>query len=171
MKLFEGDFKSFFENVKQDSFYAVEITEWKGKRSLHANNLFHLLVGKIAKAHNPPLSFDRCKNILIGRYGMPETIDGVPVTIKTQISPELMLERHDIHCKLLKGGDGNTFFYWVMKHTADYNTAEFATLLDGTIEDCRDMGIQVVTEEEKKRALALWGLKIGETNDKKRINE
>lgn len=157
--MIEGDFLKTFEKL-QNKLCAIEIKEWHDKRSLNANAMFHVLVGQIAKKHTPPLSFDRCKNILIGRYGVPEEIDGVPVTIKTNVDPAKMFEREDIHCKLLKGGDENTFFYWIMKHTADLNTAEFATLLDGTIEDANAMGICTVTEAEKQKALELWGMHI-----------
>ena len=158
-KVIEGDFLKVFEKL-QDKLCAIEIKEWHDKRSLNANAMFHVLVSQIAKAHEQPLSFDRCKNILIGRYGVPEEIDGVPVTIKTNVDPEKMLERADIHCKLLKGGNENTFFYWIMKHTAVYSTAEFAKLLDGTIEDAKAMGINTVTEAEKQKALELWGMQI-----------
>ena len=160
-KVIEGDFLKVFEKL-QDKLCAIEIKEWHDKRSLNANAMFHVLVGQIAKAHVPPLSFDRCKNILIGRYGVPEMIEGVPVTIKTNVDPEKMLEREDIHCKLLKGGNESTFFYWIMKHTADLNAAEFSKLLDGTIEDAKAMGINTVTEAEKQKALEVWGLMIGE---------
>ena len=158
-KIIEGNYRQLYEKL-HDKLVSIEIKEWHAKRSLNANALFHVLCRKIAKEHNPPLSFDRCKNILIGRYGVPEMIDGIPATIKTNIPPEKILERDDMHCKLLKGGDENTFFYWIMKHTGDYNTAEFAKLLDGTIEDAKEMGIDIVTENEKQKALQLWGLQI-----------
>lgn len=165
-KVLEGDFRKIYERL-QDKICSIEIKEHKEKRSLNANALFHVLVGQIAKAHMPPLSFDRCKNILIGRYGFPETINDVPVTIKTNIDPELMFERSDIHCRLIRGGDANTWFYQIMRHTADLNTAEFAKLLDGTIEDAKEMGIDTVTETEKQKALELWGLHLkGGSHDK-----
>ena len=158
-KVIEGDFLKVFEKL-QSKLCAIEIKEWHDKRSINANAMFHVLVGQIAKAHTPPLSFDRCKNILIGRYGIPEEIDGVPVTIKTNLDPDLVYEREDVHLKLIRGGDENTFFYWMMKHTKEYNTAEFAKLLDGTIEDAKAMGINTVTEAEKQKAIELWGMQI-----------
>ena len=158
-KVLQGDCKKIYERLK-DHVCSIEISRWTERRSLHANALFHVLVGQIAKAHNPPLSFDRCKNILIGRYGVPELYEGEPATVKTQIPPEKILERDDIHFKPIRGGDQNTWFYRVMKHTRDYSTAEFAKLLDGTIEDAAEMGIDTVTETEKQKALELWGLHI-----------
>lgn len=158
-KVIEGDYLETYEKL-QEKLCTVEIKEWHDKRSLNANALFHTLCRQIANSLNPPISFDRCKNILIGRYGVPEMIDGVPVTIKTNVDPDVIYERDDIHLKLIRGGDANTFFYWMMKHTQEYDTAEFAKLLDGTIEDCKELGINTITETEKQKALELWGMQI-----------
>ena len=62
-----------YDRLKDKDKLAIEVKQWRRKRSLDANAYFHVLVGKIADELR--ISKARCKNILIGRYGQPEVLD------------------------------------------------------------------------------------------------
>lgn len=135
----------------------VAIQKFRKKRSVSANNYFHSLCGQIS--HALTISPAKCKNILIGRYGYPEYADEethTPMVIKTNIPPERMLEYEEPHCRVAQGGDENTWFYYVMRNSRTYNTEEFSRLLEGTISEAQELGIDTITENEKTKMLERW---------------
>ena len=130
------------------------------KRSLDANAYFHVLVGKIADAMNPPISKARAKNMLIGRYGQQEFLeDGQQVVIKTNISVDEMLEQEFLHCfpcGSQKEKDADVVFYKVYRPSHALDSKEFSILLDGTVQECKVLGIETIPPAELKRMVESW---------------
>ena len=128
------------------------------RRSLNANKYFHVLVGKIADAHNPPISKARAKNILLGKYGQREIFDDGPLIISV-ISEVDMLEREDLHCVAAGYGTANDkeFTHWaIIRGSHTYDNREMSALIDGTVEDAKEMGIETLSPDEIERLKALW---------------
>ena len=73
------------------------------------------------------ISTARAKNILLARYGEPE---------------------------LLPSGD--ILYYKIMRGSHTYNTAEMARLIDGTVSEAKDLGIETLSPTELERIKALW---------------
>lgn len=161
---------SFVTKVKPQDL-AISTAEIKGKiadlravehkegRSLNANSYFHVLVAKIAEKIQPPLSKPACKNMLIGRYGQIDLIDDQAVFIKTQIPPEKMQEQEDLHaiCCGNKIENGlQLYFYRIYRGSHTYNTKEMSILIDGTVQEAKDLGIETYTPEQIERLKALW---------------
>ena len=162
-EVIEGNFREFYDNNPTDALYSVDVKLWRNKRSINANALFHKMVGEIAKALTPPISSARCKNILMARYGVTEYLDDenlIPATIKTNIPPDILLEKEDEHWKIARSDEAGIWFYTRMKPTHEYDAKEFSVLLDGTIEDAKELGIDVCSEEEKRKALECWGVEL-----------
>ena len=137
---------------------SVSIKRYCQKRSLDANAYFHLLVGKLADKQR--ISKIRCKNIMIGRYGQVDYIDGQPVMIKTQIPVSDMLEQENLHC-LPCGGKTEenglqTYFYRVYRGSHTYNTEEMSILIDGVVQEAKEQGIETETPDEIERLKSLW---------------
>lgn len=128
------------------------------KRSLDANSYFHVLVGKIADKLG--ISKDRCKNILIGRYGQQEFLEeGQPVVLKTNISVEKMLEQEFLHCSPCgcKHENGiEVIFYKVFRGSHTYDTKEMSILIDGTVTEAKDLGIETIPPAELERMVSKW---------------
>lgn len=146
------------QNLKTMDQLSVSIKKYRKKRSLDANAYFHLLVGKLADKLS--ISKIRCKNIMIGRYGQIDYIDGRPVMIKTQIPVSDMLEQENLHC-LPCGGKTEenglqTFFYRVYRGSHTYNTEEMSVLIDGVVQEAREQGIETETPDEIERLKSLW---------------
>lgn len=151
---FEVD--SIDELTGMENDLVIEVSRVRKKRSLNANAYFHVLVGKIADQLG--ISKQRCKNMLLGRYGQREVTDEGPIIISI-LNYIDMFEREDIHCVPVGYGNvnGKDFTHWaVLKPSHEYDSREMAALIDGTVADAKEMGIETLTPAELERMKALW---------------
>ena len=110
-------------------------------------------------------SFSRVKNELITSYGQIEYIMGQQVVIKTNIPPDKMVEQETLHCKPVKVEiqDGKEItFYRVYRGSHTYNTEEMSKLIDGTVQEAKDLGIETMTRTQIERMMQLYGVKISQ---------
>lgn len=129
--------------------YEVTIREYRERRTLTANAYFHALCGKMAAVLRTDI--ESVKKHLVNSYGVSAERDGQPVTITLPKG-----ERADDYypyCVWL-GGDADGDTYELMKQTHAMDTKEFARLLDATIDECRELNIEVLPDEEVKRLYA-----------------
>lgn len=149
-----------YEELKNIELLDIRIKKHRRRRSLDANAYFHVLVDKLADKQR--ISKPRCKNIMIGRYGQPYFLDDnetEEAVIKTNIPPEKMLEYEAIHCfpcgfKMENGKE--ITFYKMFRGSSTYDTKEMSILIDGTIAECKDAGIETLPPDELRRMLASW---------------
>lgn len=136
-------------------------------RSLDSNAYFHVLCDKLRQKLN--ISMARCKNHLIASYGQILYLEDQPMIYKTNAPEEYMMELETIHTKCVKVIEENgkdVFFYRVYRPSHEYNSAEFAKLLEGTISECKLQGIETATPDEIKHMQMLWEQKHGQHNTK-----
>lgn len=141
----------------------IKLTTHREKRSLDANAYFHVLVDKIRSVTG--YSFSRVKNELITSYGQIEYLMGQQVVIKTNIPPEQMAEQETLHCKPVKvevQGDKEITFYRVYRGSHTYNTEEMSRLIDGAVQEAKDLGIETMTRTQIERMMQLYGVKISQ---------
>lgn len=134
----------------------IEIRPKRKNRSRNANAYFHVLVGKIADALG--ISKARAKNKLLGEYGQREITEDGPLIISIKSSID-MAEREDIHTQAIGYGTagGHDFtHYAIIKPSHLYDTQEMAHLIDGTIADAKELGIETLTPNEIERMKAAW---------------
>ena len=152
------DISQGYENLKSVELLDVTADKHKNKRSLDANAYFHVLVGKIADAMR--ISKPRCKNILVGRYGQVEYIkDGVPAVIKTNVSVSQMLEQETLHvmpCGVEVQDGKEINFFRIYRGTHTYDTREMSILIDGTVQEAKELGIETMTPSEIERMKSAW---------------
>lgn len=140
----------------EDKEITLEAKISRNKRSLNANAYFHVLVGKIAEKLT--ISKAKAKNILLGKYGQREMVDDGPLIISILENVD-MYEREDIHCITVGHGvvNGRDFTHWaIVRPSHEYDTKEMAALIDGTIEDAKELGIETITPAELERMKAAW---------------
>jgi hypothetical protein len=147
-----------FDEIRgmEEKELSIEITTKRNKRSLNANAYFHVLMGKIAEKLK--ISKQRAKNLLLAKYGQREILEDGPLIISI-VSNVDMLEREDIHCVPVGYGEvnGKDFTHWaVLKPSHEYDTKEMAELIDGTIEDAKELGIETLSPAELERMKAAW---------------
>ena len=147
------------DGIDKKALYELNLHKEKKIRSLDSNAYFHVLVGKLAQAQTPPISKARCKNMLIADYGQEEYLDDEIVVIKSNLPPDKMCNIEYLHTscvRIAQENDKEVYFYKVYRGTHTYNTKEMAKLIDGTIQECKNVGIETATPVELARMQQLW---------------
>jgi hypothetical protein len=151
----------YFNALDGEEEYEITIKKVGKKRSLNANSYFHLLVGEIAEKMN--IGFDQCKVNMNIEYGtiardeegkkigfmLPQNVDVTSLYKYTK-----WFDEREINGKMF-----NCFIVFKETHTLD--TKEMARLIDGTVQEAKQLGIETATPEELARMTALWGENIG----------
>lgn len=139
------------------------------RRSLDSNAYFHVLCDKLRQKLG--LSMARCKNHLIADYGQVMYLEeGTPLIYKTNAPPEFIYEQEEPHMWLVKTAEENgkqVFFYRMYRGSHTYNSAEMNQLIAGTIDECKEQGIETATPKELEEMQRLWEQRYG----KKHSNE
>lgn len=150
------------QELKRHDRLSVSFKKWREKRSRDANAYFHVLAGKLADCIG--ISRTRCKNILITRYGQPDFIGEKPVVIKTNMPIAYMLEQEMLHCIACgcenQNGD-EIIFYRVYRGSHTYDTKEMSLLIDGTVMECKEQGIETLPPAEIERMMTAYEKKHG----------
>lgn len=131
--------------IIQGKLYEVTLKEVKQRRSLDANAYFHLLVDKIAKTLGQGV--ESVKKRLVLDYGVP--------TVTVLLPENTDVSKYWNYAMYIATADGKDE-YILYKATHSMDTAEMSTLIKGTIEEAKQLGIQTETPFE----LAKMGVKI-----------
>ena len=133
---------------------AIEIKEYRKKRSLDSNAYFHKLVSLIADAINSDNV--SVKNRLIRSYGQYEYIDGkIPTYLVKADFVESMLNNPAIHFTQV-GYEGDRVKLAVMRGSSTYDSKEMARLIDGAVQEAKELGIETMPPDELKRMVDSW---------------
>ena len=153
-------------NDLQDKDLSIKIVRKSQKRSLDANAYFHALCDKLRfKIDSVPWSMARVKNHLIADYGQVMYLEeGAPLIYKTNAPPEYVRELEEPHLHLVKTEferGKEVYFYRMYRGSHTYNSLEMSKLIDGTIEECKALGIETMTRTQIERMIAAWEAKNG----------
>ena len=113
-----------------------EVKEYRRKRSLTANGYYHALLHDLASALRT--TADELHPQLIMRYSVVDE-DLPPITIKAWADAT----RLPGYWKLVKS-DGTWNAYIRIKGSSEMNSKEFSRLLDGLIEECKEVGVETL---------------------------
>lgn len=150
----DGVSGQLINSIEAEEKLRIKVVKYREKRSLDANAYFHVLVGKIADALT--ISKAKAKNVLICKYGQPQLLpDGNIMVYKTNAPEEFMWEQETPHCIPVKY-EGNTTFYKVYRGSHTYDTKEMSILIDGTVADAKEIGIETATPDELARMKQEW---------------
>lgn len=163
---------SDLESLRADDELTIKVARKKDKRSLDSNSYFHLLARKLSQVLG--ISETACKNILISRYGQVEMFDDEAIIYKTNAPEEYMIEREEVHSKLIQIKEENNriiYFYRIYRGSHTYNTEEMAKLIKGTVEECQAQGIETATPDELAHMAQLWGQKYEQSRKRSERRE
>lgn len=151
----DRDFRDDFERMK-DADLDIEIKKHREKRSKTANAYFHLLLNKIAEARS--LGNEEVKKLLVCEYGaLAKDADGMTVGFKLPASVDVSAIYPYVKCFDTRTENGKLFnCYLVYKQTHDMDTKEMCRLIDGTIKEARELGIETDTPEQLARYQSYW---------------
>lgn len=137
----DGDFRKSYDRLK-DRDVEITIEPYSENRSLKANAYLWLLVTKIGNALR--VSKDEIYLDMLKYYGQ-----GGAVSIEKRFEDNFT-RSYRYHEYLgeseLKGKTFVHYRFWV--GSSEYSRSEFAVLLDGVVNEARNLGIEVKSEEE-----------------------
>jgi len=143
-----SDLKAICDNKK---LIAIECKEHRKKRSLDANGMLWAICTQIANAIKS--SKDEVYLTMLERYGVfthvivkPEAVERIKQEWRT--------------CRVLgevtvNGKTGVQIQCYYGSHL--YDSKEFSVLLEGVISEAREMGIEVISEQDKQLLIQEWG--------------
>ena len=157
------DVRQEYDRLKDKDKLSVKIVQYRAKRSKDANSYFHLLVDKMAEVLKTSKPY--MKNRLLRRYGQYEIINGHlwEMTMRDDIDVD---ELEYIHLsptsKTTINANGVLFrSYLVIAGSHTYDTAQMSYLIENTVEEAKELGIETETPEEIRRIEERWGVKFG----------
>lgn len=137
------------ESLK-DARLSVEAKKWRNRRSIDANRMLWASIGEIAKV----LNADKWEIYLslLKRYG-----EFTYICIKQKALETFKVQWRE--CEVIGeveiGGEKAVqLLCYFGSHT--YDTKQFSRLLQGTIDEMKELGIQPPPSEDMRRALELW---------------
>ena len=131
--------------------YELTAKIFRKARSIPANAYFHKLCNSLAAVLG--VDDDEMKVHLVLKYGTVAEKDGVPVTITI---PKTVDVRDFYRYAKWIEGDEYTDTYLLYKQTHTLDGAEFGRLIDGTIEDCAELGIETIPPDELAQIMSTY---------------
>lgn len=151
----DQDFRESFDRLK-DADLDIEIKKHREKRSKSANAYFHVLVNKIAAETGE--GDDQAKTRLVLEYGaLAKNANGT--TMGFMLPAEADVSSLYKYVKWFDQRDVNGVqfnCYLVYKETHTMDTKEMARLIDGAIEEAKELGIDTDTPEQIARFKQQW---------------
>ena len=141
----------------RDKPLRVEIKVWRERRSLDANAYFHVLVNRIAAVTGQ--SDSECKRHLVLDYGtLDRDADGKVAGAKLPASIDV--QRYFPYAKeyareIIQGREYIAYVFY--KPTHELDTKEMSRLIDGTVFEARQLGIETMPPQELAAMEAAWG--------------
>lgn len=146
----DTDFREGYEALKEADI-EVNIKKWRKRRSNDANAYFHVLVTAIAEARG--VSNEEIKRMLVVDYGsLARDEDGQIIGFKLPASVDVSAIYP--YTKLYKQVEENGkaySCYLVYKHSSEMDSKEMTRLIDGAIQEAKELGIDTDTPEERAR--------------------
>ena len=151
----DSDFRSEFDKLRE-SDVSLDVKKYRQRRSLDANAYFHLLVGKIADVLR--LGFEEVKTNLVTEYGAFERDEeGLKVGFKLPASVDVAKIYRYVKCFDTREENGKLFnCYIVFKHTHLMDTAEMSRLIDGTVQEAKQLGIETLPPYKLAALVEEW---------------
>lgn len=137
----------------------IKAIKHREKRSLNANDYFHVLCGKIAKELS--VSLTEVKNEIIAEWGECQQEEDGSLThliLKDSIDykrVEWVHLRPTTKTRVMDNGQLYRVFV-VMRGSHTYNTAEMSKLIEGAVSEAKELGIETLTPAELEKLERLW---------------
>jgi hypothetical protein len=143
-----------FDSTKDDVI-DVTIKKHHEKRSLNANAYFHVLVDKIAEVQDS--SHTEIHNWLIAEYGQRDT-EINDIIMADEINWKKIDSIHLRPTTATRVLDNGKLYrvYKVMRGSHTYDSKEMSRLIDGTVSEAKELGIETMPLDELKRMVELW---------------
>ena len=140
----------------KDAEISIEVKKWRNVRSLDANAYFHVLTGKIAEAIHA--GNDETKERLVLEYGTQkydENGDPLWFVVKQGTDPHTLSKYPKWFALVdVKGIPSDAYIEYKETHLMD--SAEMHRLINGTISEAKELGIETLTPADLERMMVEW---------------
>ncbi|MDF2537452.1 MAG: hypothetical protein K0S76_473 [Herbinix sp.] len=140
-----------FEKLKGKKL-SIEIKQYREKRSLDANAYMWVLLQKMAELLKT--SKDELYLEVLGRYGVFTHIIVKP-NVVDRVKAEWRNVR-DLGEVVVNGVTGIQLQCYFGSST--YNTKEMSVLIDGVVSECKELGIDTISDNELRIMKEKWGV-------------
>lgn len=128
-----------------------QISAYHPKRSLAANNYAWVLITRIAESMTPPQDKNAVYLEMLKRYGQAEF-----VSVLSGINIQGFFKYYEEYGKGHVEGREFTH-YKIYKGSSEFDAREMNILLDGIIQEAKELGIETITPQEKERMIKQMG--------------
>lgn len=126
-------------------YFEITVEKWSEKRSLQANAYFHVLCNKISALTGS--SMDETKKMLVSRYGtLSRGSDGKYLAAKLPKNTDI--EKIYPYAKHIGTDENGLDMYLFFKRTSELTKDEMNRLIQGTVDEASNLGIEVLTPQE-----------------------
>lgn len=129
-----------------DGALRLKVTKWREKRSLSANAYYWVILSAMAQALDT--SKEELHEEMLRRYGTEYQDEKGFIEIKIPIGTNI--NKIPGHWRFSRK-EWPQDVYILLKGSSDYDTKEMSHLLDMTIEEAKELGIDTMTPEELSR--------------------
>lgn len=151
--------ETVLDGLKKDKKYCVDIKQYREKRSLDANAYYWVLIGKMADVLGTSKS--EMHNLQLGKYGALKLDDNEkPIFCLERDSDNYLKyeKRHLYPTSHTESRKGILYrWYAEIKGSSEYDTREMSKLIDGTVEDAKELDIETLPPDEIERMKQQWG--------------
>lgn len=151
------DISKLKEVVGNGKELAVEIKQWRKKRSLDANSYAWVLMAKIADVLRTDKELEVYPEML-RRYGQREP----QIFSVIEEGVEAIYKALKNHCCIVGESElnGKMFKHMaILKGSSGYSTREMSILIDGIVSECKELEIETMTPAELEALKQAWGRK------------
>lgn len=139
--------------TQQPADKEFQISAYHPKRSIAANNYAWALITRIAEAMTPPQNKEAVYLLMLKRYGQAEF-----VSVRSDINIRGYFKYFEEYGKGHVEGREFTH-YKIYKGSSEFDAREMNILLEGIIQEAKELGIETITPQEKERMLREMGEK------------
>lgn len=129
---------------------SVEVKKWREQRSVDANAYFHVLVTKIAERLGGGI--DQVKRSLVCEYGTVAFMARIPATANLD-----NIYKYSMLIGPSKGTKEPCNDWMIFKPTHTLDSAEMARLIDGVVQEAKQLDIETRTPQQLAELMSLWG--------------
>lgn len=137
----------------------LKAVQWRERRSLDANAYYWSLIARLAEALK--ISKPCAHNLTLRKYGQTVICDGSIAYVRipdTDAAEHAALEASTYHIRptgqVMTDGSGADYRTYIMlQGSSDCDSREMAELIDGLINDCKDLGIETLPPAELSRIM------------------
>lgn len=137
--------------TKQPQEKQYKILPYHPKRSLAANDYAWVLITQIAESMTPPQNKEAVYLEMLKRYGQSEFI-----SVLSGIDIRGYFKYYEEYGKGHVEGREFTH-YKIYKGSSEYDAREMNILLEGIIQEAKELGIETMTPAEKERLISQMG--------------